>query len=212
MTWSCRVRYSPILWISGERMKKQGGEGLSRGDLNTGVLQRDYIPLADYAFKGHKPLEQWMQEALPGDDWIFLKEEDWSRKAYQDLKGKYVWSPAPCVPDACLEQLCEVQHIHPESSHVFVCPTLMTYNWQKQLRKLADVQTTVKEGSPIWPVDMLEPVTISLVSPLLSNRPWKMSRTGFVASWESDLQRVYRSCAKTAGRYMREFWVEAWRR
>jgi len=30
--------FAHFVWISGERMKRQGGDGLSRGDLNTGVL------------------------------------------------------------------------------------------------------------------------------------------------------------------------------
>lgn len=206
--------FAHFVWISGERMKKQGGDGLSRGDLNTGVLQGDdylsHIPLAEDAFKRHAPLKSWLKDALPGDNWEFLTEEDWYRKAFQDPRGKYVWSPAPCVADVCLEQLCEVKHVHPDSSHVFVCPAIMTYNWRKQLNKLSDSMTNVKQGSPIWPVDMLEPVTISLISPLLSDRPWKMQRTGFVAEWESDMQGVYSNCAETAGSYLREFWTKSW--
>jgi len=200
-------------WILGEPMKRQGGDGLSRGDLNSGVLQGDHylshIPLAENAFSRHPPLKSWLKDVLPGDDWIFLEEKDWYRQAYRDPRGKYVWLPAPCVADACLEQVCEVKHIHPDSIHIFICPSIMTYNWRKQLQKLSNIQTKVKQGSPIWPIDMLEPVTISLISPLLSDRPWTMSRTGFVAEWKGDLQRVYGSCAETAGNYLRQFWIKA---
>lgn len=195
-------------------MKQQGGDGLSRGDLNTGVLKGDdylsHIPLALNAFERHSPLKAWLKDVLPGDDWIFLEEEDWFANAYRDPKGKYVWAPAPCVADVCLEQLCEVKHVHPDSSHIFISPALMTYNWRKQLMKLSDDVTNVVQGSPIWPVNMLEPITIALISPLLSHRPWSMRRTGFVVEWKSNLQGVYGSCAETAGRYLRQFWTKSW--
>lgn len=121
-----------------------------------------------------------------------------------------MWAPAPCVADVCLEQVCEIKHTHPESSHVFVSPAIMTHNWRKQLMKLSDDLTNAVQGSAIWPTSMLEPVTIALTSPLLSHRPWTMRRTGFMAEWKDGMQGVHRNCAETVGSYLRKFWLKSW--
>lgn len=78
--------FGRFVWILGERMKQQGGDGLSRGDLSTGVLKGDdhlsHIPLAQNAFERHPPLHSWLKKHLPGDDWLFPEEADWFRKAH----------------------------------------------------------------------------------------------------------------------------------
>ena len=57
----------------------------------------------------------------------------------------------------------------------------MTAYWRKTLGKIADTMFTVKAGSSIWPTDMLEPLTIAFVKPLLSQSPWKVGRLPSVA-------------------------------
>lgn len=156
-------------------MKSQGTDGLSRGDSTSGVMAGEeflsHVPLNLGAFDRHPPFKTWLKDMLPGNDWIFLDEKGWYQQAFEDPKGKYVWAPPPCVADVCLEQLSEVRHIHPDASHVFVCPALMTIKWRKQLAKQSDSMCTVKEGAPIWPLNMLEPVVISLTAPLLPHNP-----------------------------------------
>lgn len=163
-------------WISGERMKIQGTDALSRGDENTGVMAGDsflkHIPLNENAFERQPKLLEWLSETLPGNDWEVLDEKGWfETTACKNPRGKFIWAPPPCCADICMEQLCEVFHIHPESSHVFVCPAIMTIRWRKQLRKQNDALLTIKEGSEIWPEKMLEPLILSLTSPLLNHRP-----------------------------------------
>jgi len=121
------------------------------------------------------------------------------------------------VAHICLEQKCEIKHIHPESSHIFVCPAIMTINWRKQLAKQSDSMVLVKEGAPIWPTNMFkwptnmfEPVMLSLTGPLLSHSPWTMRRSEWVASRKGYLPEMFRSSATASWSYLREFWARAW--
>mmetsp|Transcript_9223 Transcript_9223/g.14186 ORF Transcript_9223/g.14186 Transcript_9223/m.14186 type:complete len:178 (+) Transcript_9223:4078-4611(+) len=166
----------------------------------------EHVPLNLNAFKGHLPLRSWMKDALPGRDWVFLDEEGWYGKAFEDSKGKYVWAPPPCVANVCLEQMCEVWHIHPHFSHLFLCPAIMMIDQRKQLTKHSDSMFVVKEGAPIWPTDMLEPMMISLTVPLLPHRLWMMRRSEWVASRKGSLLEMFRSSAANGRSYLRKFW------
>jgi hypothetical protein len=49
--------------------------------------------------------------------------------------GKYIWAPAPALADAALEEFRIAQIKRQKSTHVLVCPRLMTPLWLKQLYK-----------------------------------------------------------------------------
>eukprot|EP00536_Pseudo-nitzschia_multiseries_P001612 jgi/Psemu1/3727/gm1.3727_g len=83
-----------------------------------------------------------------------------------------------------------VKHIFPQSRHIFLCPTIMTGVWRKQLLKVADMRLTVVNGSKPWPKDIFEPLTIALISPPLSSRPWKVGKTAPAEKWKHQMQRL----------------------
>ena len=67
MEYSLQVE---VVWIAGTRMISQGTDGLSRGDLTSGVMTGDdllsHIPLDQGAFeRSPRPLKEWMEAALP---------------------------------------------------------------------------------------------------------------------------------------------------
>ena len=110
------------------------------------------------------------------------------KEVFDSHISSWIWSPPPCLANVAIEQLCEAKHIFPASSHVFVCTTLMTAYWRKTLGKIADTVFTVKPGSSIWPTEMLEPLTIAFVKPILSHSPWKVIRLPAVVKWESNMR------------------------
>jgi hypothetical protein len=205
-----------FIWISGERMKEQGTDGLSWGDLFTGVMAGDdylnFLPLNERANERHEDLMIWLRHNLPGKGWITLSEEQWFTEALSNPNGRYIWVPPPSIADVAVEQLCEVRHIHPGSSHVLLCPTLMTVRWRKQLRKVSDLLFNIPAGSPIWPSAMFEPLTLALTSPLLCDRPWIMQQDDWVAQRESHMREMLRTDREIGGSYLRQFWIEAWSR
>jgi hypothetical protein len=203
-----------FVWISGNRMINQGNDSLSQGDLTSGVMQGDailkHIPLNESAGKRNGLLLPWLKEALLGNDWKQLEPRDWFNGVFKEEQGKFIWSPPSAIADVVLEQLCEVRQIHPYASHRFVCPTLMTSRWRKQLLKISDAIFTIKPGSPLWPLEMLEPVTVCLVSPLLSSSPWTMHRTEWLAERQDFMQEILRSDPKAGRDCLRAFWHEQW--
>jgi hypothetical protein len=171
-----------------------------------------FLPLNERADERHEDLMIWLKDNLPGEGWITLSEEQWFTEALRDPNGRYIWAPLPSIADVAVEQLCEARHIHPGSSHVFLCPTLMTVRWRIQLRKVSDLLFNIPAGSPIWPSTMFEPLTLALTSPLLCDRPWIMQRDDWVAQRESHMREMLRSDREVGGSYLRQFWVEAWSR
>ena len=164
-----------IIWIAGKRMIAQGTDSVSRGDFCSGVLAGDpfldHIPLSQDAFGRQPELRTWLQGCLPGSGWNFLVPQDWYTLPFEDPYGRYIWSPPPSLAHKAVELLCEVHHIHPFTSHVFVCPTLMTSRWRKTLMKCSDAVFTITAGCPLWPSTMFEPLTIAFVSPLCRSSP-----------------------------------------
>ena len=88
------------------------------------------------------------------------------------------------------------------------CPSLMTGVWRKQSGKIADTQFCLPQGSTHWPEDMFEPLTIALLKPLLSCRPWKAGRTTFVEKLKKDVHGVFCNGSETLRDHMRKFWSQ----
>ena len=210
-----------FVWISGERMIHQGTDGLSRGDFSSGIMAGEeflkFLPIHESATErqADNGLEArilgWCPNT-PGRTWKLAKTSDWFHEVFQDPKGAWIWCPPPCIAKVAVEQLCEVKHVFPQSQHLFVCPTLMTGIWRKQLSKLADAGVTVKAGNQIWPKEMFEPLTIALIAPLLSTSPWKQGRTTRVENWEDYMQALPTNSTQAFRTGMRKFWLQNKRR
>ena len=92
-----------MVWIAGTRMIAHGTDGLSRGDLTSGVMAGDsflsHIPLDHEAFARSMTLLEWLENALPRK-WKWLKTgEDWFIQSFDDSLGRYVWNPPPALAD-----------------------------------------------------------------------------------------------------------------
>jgi len=65
-----------------------------------------------------------------------------------------------------------------KSTHVFVCPCLMSYSWRRQLFKEADLVFHVPAGAGVfWPASCHEPLIIGVCVPFISEQPWKLQGT-----------------------------------
>jgi len=201
-----------FVWIAGKRMIAQGSDGLSRGEVSSGVMAGEnflsYLPLNETAFEREPTLKSRLQGWTGIPEWKLATTSDWFHGVFQEPQGAWIWAPPPVLAKIAVEQMCEAKHIFPKSKHMFVCPALMTGYWRKQLGKLADTMFTItarKDG--IWSKNMYEPLTIAFVRPLLSSRPWKAGRLERVTKWRSKLREMQRANTGAIRSHMREFWL-----
>ena len=85
------------------------------------------LPLNQTAFELQKNLRNKVEEWLVDDDWEFTVTEDWFHKVFTKPKGSWIWCNPPALGKIAVELLCEVKHMHPESTHIFLCPMLMEH-------------------------------------------------------------------------------------
>jgi hypothetical protein len=118
-----------MVWVAGTRMIRQGTDGLSRGDLCTGVMAGkdflDYVPIDKGALDQSPELEEWIRETFPRKKgWNVLTKEGWFEEGFKD--GNHIWAPPPVIADAVLDNMCESVLVRPWNLHIIVCPALMT--------------------------------------------------------------------------------------
>jgi hypothetical protein len=202
-----------VIWCAGTRMKDQGTDGLSRGDLTGGVMVGDrfltHIPLNKTVLDRAVEFKAEFEKGFPGNSWKWLDYDGWFEEAFENDHGCYVWTLPPALADVAMEQMCEVKHVHPYTSHVFLCPALMTARWRKQLLKASDVCLSLLQGSPAWVDKQHELVVCALIGPLLSCRPWKVKSHHWVEEWRSEVPRMWRQGGSAWRGHMRKFWLGA---
>jgi hypothetical protein len=119
-----------------------------------------------------------------------MSVEGWFTTAQTD--GRLIWAPAPpAIADVAVKRLCEVRHIRPWCSHLFVCPAIMRVHWRMTLGKVADAMFTIPVGCSIWPSSMHEPLVVALICPLLSCRPWKVRGSPWMVELKDLLRGVW---------------------
>ena len=217
--------------VSGERMKAQGTDGLSRGNLNIGVMagksMLDFVPIHKTALERCAGLKTWLQSWV-GIDAEFLEPKEWFTRGHDhsighwetnldfenDLrmeypvirKGVMIWTPSPCTADVAVEDLRKARHKRQISQHLFVVPRLMSPLWRKQLYKAADLVVTIPCGHEAWSLDMFEPLTIAFVFPFLNSRPWQLRGSLHLLALGRELSRLWRDNKSGEGSILRQLW------
>jgi hypothetical protein len=223
MQEGCKIIVSHV---SGERMKAQGTDGVSRGQLKEGVsVGKDmlsFIPFHLSAMERSAKVEPWIRSWL-GSDAELLQPEGWferghdvlggkpDRKGFwrQEFKpGKFIWAPPPAAADVAIEELRKARIKRQHSFHVFVVPRLMKPEWFTQLYKAADIVFDVPLGADCWPKSMHEPLIIGLVFPFLSTPPWQLRLTPKMFSLGRNMRRVWEDSKMDSGNILRKFLYE----
>jgi hypothetical protein len=107
--------------------------------------------------------------------------------------SKYIWTPAPAAALIALEELCKARIKRQHSTHIFICPRVMTPEWQKQLYKVSDVVIALPVGHPSWPKEMFEPLLIGLVFPFVRHNPWQLKGTAKMYALERQLRGLWKA-------------------
>ena len=138
-----------------------------------------------------------------GKGWQVATTKNSFGKVFTSPTRGWIWYPPPLLAKLATEQLCLVQHLYPDSSHIFVCPALMRGYWLKTLGKVAD---SVFSGSSIWDANMFEPLMIAFVKGLLVRPPLKVGQLLNVGEWESKMFYIQWQNYWLVRDHMRKFW------
>lgn len=219
VTASCKINF---IHVAGTRMIAQGTDGLSRGDLNEGVMKGDrlsaFIPLHLSALARQPGLKTWIRSfVLPSnvrEEIIFLDYEGWFERAHDIVGGgkngdgiwipryttaTYVWTPPPAAAQIAVEQLRRARLKRESSTHVFVVPRLMSPEWRRQLFKVADLCLELPFDKHWTKAEQHEPLTFAVVFPFLSHSPWQLKRTQAFLALDNVLRGLWKDGEVSAG-------------
>ena len=200
-----------VIHISGERMKAQGTDGVSRGQLTEGVMNGismfAFLPMHETALQRGPLMKGWIRHTF-GPVLTFLSADGWFERGHDHVGkgevgwdghwrptirfGTFVWTPAPAAAWIALEELRKARIKRQKSTHIFICPRVMTPEWLKQLNKVSDVVVTVPIGHPAWPKAMFEPLLIGLIFPFVRHNPWQLRGTAKMYALERKLRALWK--------------------
>jgi hypothetical protein len=227
-----------VVHVAGTRMIAQGTDGVSRGQLKEGVsIGEDilaHIPLNESALDRSPDLKNWLESVtLDGDNRPmaeFLSPTDWFERghdlvpplsgpddkgvsswSYEVKSGTFIWSPPPAAAGVAIEELRKARIKRTDSTHIFLCPRLLTTEWLKQLHKASDHILTILPNCSIWPATMHEPLICGLILPYSQHRPWTIRETPKVVKLVGSLRKVLKEGKDLGGNLLRELLLLAQR-
>jgi hypothetical protein len=181
--------------VAGTQMIAQGTDGVSQGLLtegvNAGLDMLTFIPPHLNAIERHPPLLNWLCSWLGHNSELLTPDQWFSRGHSHDGGGydqngfwrvkirsrKFIWAPPPAAADVAVEELRKALIRRRDCTHVFICLRLLTPQWRRHLNKACVLVLFTEAGSEAWPIEMYEPLTIGIVFPFLSVRPWQIHGT-----------------------------------
>ena len=227
MKYGCQ---SFISHIAGTRMIAQGGDGLSRGALNEGVMRGDdylsFIPFHLSAIEREPKLVNWINTMTKGKHHktTFLSPGDWYERGHDIAgwskrsdnhsfpiieSGTFIWSPPPAVCNVALEELRKARIKRQDSTHIIIVPRLMTPLWLKQMYKCCDLIVEIPPSCDYWPSNMYEPCVVGFCFPYLSHSPWQLRSTPKLCQLRRKLQTVWKEDQFSPSIILRKFLVDS---
>ncbi len=225
---SCGVKLN-LCHVAGTRMIAQGSDGLSRGNLEEGVMtgksMEYFIPLHLTGIERSTGLLSWIKswaetpegckvELLSPEDW-YARGHDYGMEKIRNVdglemvtyaKGTFVWAPPPGAALACLQQLRKARLKRTYSSHIFVCPRLMEPHWRKQVHKSADLVFEIPACTEFWPFHMHEPLILALYFPFLNHRPWQLRGCPSMLELEKRMRKVWKGSPESSRIILQQLW------
>jgi hypothetical protein len=134
--------------------------------------------------------------------------DDWPTSLTK--QGTYLWAPAPAVANVAGEYMAAAIHKRSTSTHIFVCPRLMSSRWFKFISKATDVFVRIPIGCTIWGFDQHEPLMLAIVFPLSRSSPWKHGNSTHVQHASANVQRLLLGNFERSGPALRELVDRAW--
>ena len=207
-----------IIHIAGSRMICQGTDGLSRGDVNEGVMQGmsmlNFVPLSQSCLERSESLKSKLEWCLKlyinsvKQELQFLSVKDWFLRGHDICGGQYnsegmwipkyksgtyVWVPPPAAGQHAIEQLRQARLKRTTSTHLFLIPRIFTSLWRKQLHKVADLVVDLPFDDCCWKkLIHHEPLTFACIFPFIPIKPWQLKRTYAFLGMGRVLRRLWK--------------------
>jgi hypothetical protein len=219
-----------LVHVSGERMKWQGTDGLSRGNLLEGVMKGEnmltYVPLHLPALERSPKLLAWIRSWIEIEEGLkleVLKPEDWFCRGHDLDKGKvshvglyyptyksgiFLWQPPPGAADIACEEIRKARTKRTSSTHIFICPRLLTPYWRAHLHRSADLLFEIPAGGDYWPKGMFEPLILAIFFPFIPHRPWQLRHTPSLVEVGDRMQRMWKERNYSQGFVLRQLWKQ----
>ena len=181
-----------------------------------------HVPLRFTALDRQPLLVRWVQSWVPSPTLTTLSVQDWFSKGHgiggwarsatgfhhpSELPTQwFLWSPAPALTDAMLDELEEARHKRKQHNHIILVPRLMTFAWRKRLRKICDLVFELPPGArPDWPASEHEPLVVGLTLHFSASSPWQVKRATDVLALERTLREVWRDPDRNERSVLHEF-------
>jgi len=212
-----------VTHVSGERMKYQGTDGISRGQLREGIsLGRSmlsYCPWGLSASQRSPSILSWCKttfdpaiEVLTPCQW-FTRGHDHDGGYYDERNmfrlnirhGTYLWEPPPAAADAALEEIRKARLKRRSSTHIVLVPRLCTTLWLKQLYKASDIVLYLPPCVSPWPSTMFEPIVIGILFPYSRYYPWQFKGTPRLLADRRKMQKLLQEADVDPGSLLHEF-------
>jgi hypothetical protein len=205
----CKIH---VIHITGTRMISQGTDGLSRGDMLTGVMggaaMLTFIPLALTAIERQTELMEWVESWWGTGNNSWLTPEGWY--AGSSRIRMYVWCPPPAAADAALEQLCKC-HLKRSGgvASLLIVPRLLTSRWRKMGFLVGTFSFTIPSATAVCKKGQHEPLICIVCLPLSFHRPWSLRGTKLVGDMERSLRGMHLFNTSQTGSHLRKFLEQA---
>ncbi len=141
-----------LVHVSGARMIASGIDGVSRGDYNAVVMMGQpllkFVPLQESALERAPDALEWVSSWARDEsglsDLMLVSPNQWPE--VHTTGGTHLWFPPPAGAPAAVNWLVQSIHKRPISTHLFVCPRIMTAWWFKILNKASDIVLNCTRG------------------------------------------------------------------
>ena len=210
-----------IVHVAGTRMIELGIDGLSRGELELGLMSkplRDSIPLAETPIeRSPGGLLDWIQEIVGTSqqqvrvatpmDWHYNAQQS-DATSNQSKSEVWIWDLPPAAGHYALEELAMGRTKRRDLlTGIVLIPNLMMPEWYRRLSKTVDVHFRLPAGAlPEWPSCMHESLTVGIYLPVFRHRPWDWKNVGWMGAFGRHLSSMFKE-DQARGRYLLyEFW------
>ena len=197
-----------VTHVSGERMKAQGTDGLSRGQLREGVslglAMNAFCPWGNSALQRSPDLKLWLQSWI-GSDLEVLTPSQWFTRGHDHFSGnydcrgfwrlttkpgRYLWDPPLAAADAMMEEVRKAALKRTQSTHFILLPRLFTPLWLKQVYKACDAVLTIPCTHSFWSKTQYEPLFLGIIFPHLTVHPYRLKGTFKMLSMERQVCKL----------------------